>query len=90
MQESLRTEMTHGNDITLIPGRDVGELTRLQPLAERAFGGGDRPDGWFSRKLLREAIDPDLTVVAVDRSLPAVGPGDPSPWCGYLLVGRPH
>jgi GNAT superfamily N-acetyltransferase len=57
----------------------VGErLAGLEPLARRIFGEGDRPPGWFSRKLHRECVDPDLSRVVID--------DEP---VGYALVGRP-
>lgn len=58
----------------------------LERLAVRIFGAGDRPPGWFARKLAREAVDPDLSVLAV-----RTGPADHDPedsLIGYLLVGR--
>lgn len=57
-----------------------GELRGLEGLASRIFGAGDRPRGWFERKLAREAVDARLSRVAlVD--------GDPY---GYVLVGSPQ
>ena len=54
----------------------------MEPLARRIFGDGDRPAGWFARKLRREAVSPDLSLLAcegdrLDRPL------------GYLLLGAP-
>jgi ribosomal protein S18 acetylase RimI-like enzyme len=56
-------------------------LGRLEPLALEIFGTLDRAPGWFSRKLLREAVDPALSVVAVDRESRRPR--------GYLLIGAP-
>lgn len=53
-------------------------LADLQALAEASFGGRPRPPGWFARKLAREAVD-------LERSLLAFGPGDRL--VGYALTG---
>ena len=57
----------------------VGDrLAGLEPLARRIFGDGDRPQGWFARKLHRECVDPSLSrLVIADEPI------------GYALVGRP-
>lgn len=58
---------------------DAGlELADLEPLVLRIFGAGDRPPGWFRRKLAREGVDPACSSLAF-------GPGDEL--VGYLLVG---
>ena len=58
---------------------DAGrELADLEPLVLRIFGAGDRPPGWFPRKLAREGVDPACSSLAF-------GPGDEL--LGYLLVG---
>lgn len=62
----------------------VGDLRRLEPLAVRIFGPGDRPEGWFARKLHRECVDPQLSRLAVDGDAE-----DPRSWLGYVLVGTP-
>jgi len=50
----------------------------LQALVEACFAGRPRPPNWFARKLHREAV-------ALDRSLLAFGPGDRL--VGYTLTG---
>lgn len=70
----------------LRPAADDGPLARLEGVALRVFGGGDRPAGWFVRKLAREAVDPALSWLAV-----AEGAASPAPLAaihGYVLVGR--
>ena len=63
----------------LVSVRDAGiPLTTLQPLAEAVFGAQGRAQGWFARKLAREAV-------AARRSFLALGPGDVR--IGYLLIG---
>jgi len=63
----------------IVAGTEVGDLVRLQSLAEQVFGAGDRRPQWFVDKLDRECVDPALTQVAMLD-------GDP---IGYALVGRP-
>jgi predicted N-acetyltransferase YhbS len=72
--------MSELGEVEIVPARDVGELADLKPVAETIFGPGDRPAGWFERKLSREAVDPDLSVVATIAGRPY----------GYVLVGRPY
>ncbi len=72
--------------VQIVGAREVGALTRLEPLARRIFGPGDRPTGWFARKLRREHVDPQLSVVAVRAN---ADPTDPDAWRGYVLVGTP-
>jgi len=62
----------------------LGDPVRLQPLAERIFGKGDRRPDWFARKLAREHVDPRLSRIAIDGD-----PDDPHAWRGYILVGSP-
>jgi GNAT superfamily N-acetyltransferase len=64
----------------------VGSLARLEPLARRIFGEGDRPEGWFARKLDRECVDPSLSRLAIRDGGDL---DDPGAWLGYALVGRP-
>lgn len=54
------------------------DLPALEPLARQIFGAGDRPRGWFARKLVREGVEPGLCSLAF-------GTGDDP--VGYLLVG---
>lgn len=61
-------------------------LPRLARLAERVFGRGDRAPGWLARKLAREAVDPDLSILAVETGCP--GPVSDDMLLGYVLVGR--
>ncbi|MEM9460676.1 MAG: GNAT family N-acetyltransferase [Myxococcota bacterium] len=70
----------------IVPARTLGDPRRLEPLARQIFGPGDRPAGWFSRKLRRERVDPDLSPVAIEADAPA---HDPAGWLGYVLVGTP-
>ena len=72
--------------VDIVPGTEVGDLQRLQGLAEDVFGRGDRPQGWFARKLRRECVDPALTRVAV---LSGRDPTDTEAHVGYMLVGAP-
>ena len=59
---------------------DVGhDLTTLEPIARQIFGPGDRPPGWFARKLAREGVDPALSSLAF---------GTGNEVIGYLLVGH--
>ena len=53
-------------------------VPELQALAEACFAGRPRPPRWFARKLVRDAVDLDL-------SLLALGPGDAP--IGYTLTG---
>lgn len=62
------------------------DLRVLEPLARRVFGRGDRPAGWFGRKLRREQVRAELSALAV-RAEAAVE--DPEGWLGYVLVGTP-
>lgn len=73
-------------EIHTITAAELGEPDRLEGLARRVFGDGDRPAGWFARKLRREHVDPRLSPLAV-----AAGgdPHDPAAWLGYVLVGTP-
>lgn len=52
-------------------------LPRLERLARRVFGDGDRPPGWLARKLAREAVDPHLSALAL--ALDEPDPTDTSP-----------
>lgn len=53
-------------------------LHDLQVLVEACFPARPRPPNWFTRKLVREAVD-------LERSLLALGPGDIP--IGYTLTG---
>lgn len=70
--------------LRILPATVVGDLRRLESLAIRVFGAGDRPPGWFARKLHRECVDPELSRIAVDGDAE-----DPNNWKGYVLVGTP-
>jgi GNAT superfamily N-acetyltransferase len=63
--------------VRIVPATGVA-LADLQALVEACFAGRPRPTGWFARKLVREAVDRD-------RSLLAFGPGDEL--VGYTLTG---
>jgi GNAT superfamily N-acetyltransferase len=69
-----------------IAAAELGDPSRLEILARRVFGDGDRPPGWFHRKLRREHVDPRLSPVAVAAD---ADPHDPAAWLGYVLVGTP-
>lgn len=71
--------------ISIAAAREAGGLAGLQPLVEAVFGEGDRPAGWFERKLARECLDAALTRVAFVGDDPA----DPRAWIGFVLAGRP-
>lgn len=75
-----------GETVRIVSAAELGGAARLQGLAEQVFGAGDRPRGWFTRKLRRERVDDALSVVAVD---PAHPTEDPAGWLGYVLVGVP-
>jgi GNAT superfamily N-acetyltransferase len=70
----------------IVDASTIGSLQRLEPVARKIFGEGDRPEGWFARKLERECVDPSLSrlVIRDDGDL-----DDPEAWLGYALVGRP-
>lgn len=70
----------------IVDAAAVGSLVRLEPLARRIFGDGDRPRGWFERKLDRECVDANLSRL-VHRD--DAEPDDPDGWLGYALVGCP-
>lgn len=72
--------------VRIVPASEVGDVARLQGLAERVFGRRRRAPGWFTRKLRRECVRPELSVVAVRDG---ASPDDPAAWCGYVLVGAP-
>jgi GNAT superfamily N-acetyltransferase len=72
--------------LRVIPAAELGDPGRLETLARRVFGEGDRPAGWFHRKLRREHVDPRLSPVAVRAGAEA---SDPEAWLGYVLVGTP-
>jgi GNAT superfamily N-acetyltransferase len=69
-----------------ITAAELGDPGRLEVLARRVFGDGDRPAGWFPRKLRRDQVDPRLSPVAVEEG---ADPHDPAAWLGYVLVGTP-
>jgi GNAT superfamily N-acetyltransferase len=68
----------------VIPAAMVGDPLRLASLVARVFGEGDRPAGWFARKLARERVDLALSQLAIDGDAE-----DPGAWLGYVLVGAP-
>jgi GNAT superfamily N-acetyltransferase len=72
-------------DIHLWPVASIGDAARLEALARSVFGHGQRPDGWFTRKLHRECVVHSRSIV-VSRSR---DPGDAAGWVGYGLLGRP-
>ncbi len=68
-----------------MPASEVGELARLEPLARAIFGDGDREPGWFERKLWRECVVSEHSVVLTTSADPA----ERQAWIGYGLLGRP-
>ena len=60
-------------------------MARLEPLARAVFGQGQRPQGWFARKLHRECVDGPRSQL-LTRS---ADPRDPEAWVGYALLGQP-
>jgi ribosomal protein S18 acetylase RimI-like enzyme len=56
------------------------DLAELHRLFSSVFPGPRAP-GWLPRKLVRECVDADLSVIARD--------GDRGPGLGFVLVGRP-
>lgn len=70
--------------VRIVSAAEAGDLARLESLARRIFGQGDRAAGWFTRKLSRERVDPELSRLAVDGDI-----DDPAAWQGYILVGTP-
>jgi GNAT superfamily N-acetyltransferase len=71
---------------SIVPTSAIGGPARLEALAVRVFGSGDRPCGWFERKLRRERVDAELSMVAARDTAELT---DPAAWLGYVLVGRP-
>lgn len=67
---------------TLRPAADLADLADLEPVARGIFGEGDRPPGWFPRKLHRERVDPRLSVLACEGD-------DLACVVGYALIGAP-
>ncbi|MCY1006646.1 hypothetical protein OV079_14010 [Nannocystis pusilla] len=58
----------------------------LTALAEDIFGRGERAPGWFARKLEREDVDRELSVLAVAAGAPEHVPQDML--FGYFLIGQ--
>ncbi len=56
------------------------ELGALEGPFVQVFGAGDRPSGWFLRKLRREVVDPELSTIAVD---------PPDRRIGFILASAP-
>lgn len=70
-------------ELRSLRGVSVDALTRL---AESIFGRGDRAPGWLARKLAREGVDRDLSVLAVAAGAPEHVPEDML--FGYFLIGQ--
>ncbi len=70
----------------IVPLSQLGDPLRLEPLARRIFGDGDRPAGWFGRKLRREWVDAALSPVAMPAD---TTDDDLGAALGYVLVGTP-
>ena len=73
-------------NVRIVPLDTLPQPRRLATVAEAVFGAGQRPDGWFARKLRRECVDTSLSPVAID---PDRDPDDVLGWLGYVLVGTP-
>ncbi|PCC66581.1 Ribosomal protein S18 acetylase RimI [Nannocystis exedens] len=58
----------------------------LTALAEDIFGRGERAPGWFARKLEREGVDRERSVLAVAAGAPEHVPHDML--FGYFLIGQ--
>lgn len=71
-------------DVELRSLRGVA-IDALARLSEAIFGRGDRAPGWFERKLAREGVDLDRSVLAVAAGAPGHVPEDML--FGYFLVG---
>jgi ribosomal protein S18 acetylase RimI-like enzyme len=63
--------------VRIVPAADIA-VAELQTLVEACFAGRPREPEWLARKLVREAVDRE-------RSLLALGPGDQA--IGYTLAG---
>ncbi|MCB9702107.1 MAG: GNAT family N-acetyltransferase [Myxococcales bacterium] len=64
---------------TIVGADALADLASLEPIARAIFGEGDRPAGWFERKLRRERVDPRLSVIAREGASIV----------GYALLGAP-
>ena len=62
----------------LAANQAVDNLHDLEGIAEQIFGSSNRPKGWFHRKLQREGVDSQLSVIARQGAR----------ICGYILLGR--
>ncbi|TPV92451.1 MAG: GNAT family N-acetyltransferase [Myxococcales bacterium FL481] len=81
----------NADKLELLTLAQLPDREQVQRLAERVFGSGDRPRGWFARKLQRECIDNDMSFVAADtRGVPLqTACEDPQGWYGMVLVNAP-
>lgn len=70
----------------IVSASEAGGLLRLETMALKIFGRGDRPKGWFERKLRRECVDAALSRLAVSKGGAS---DDPAAWLGYVLIGAP-
>lgn len=85
MSTRHRTSVNLPPPLRIVPALEAGSLAELEPVARAIFGDGNRPRGWFERKLKRECVDPRLSMVAVRGDH-----GSLSTRCvGYALVGTP-
>ncbi len=73
------------DDVRIVSAACIGDLNRLEPLVRAVFGEGRRAQGWFGRKLHRECVVPDGSVVLTH----ADDPCDDAGWIGYGLLGLP-
>jgi ribosomal protein S18 acetylase RimI-like enzyme len=73
------------DDVRIASAAEIGGAARLEGAWLRAFGPGDRPAGWFRRKLARERVDDELSQVAIATS---GDPRSPRSWRGFVLAGR--
>lgn len=71
--------------VRIASAAEIGGAARLEGVWLRAFGAGDRPLGWFARKLARERVDDELSQVAIATD---GDPRSPRSWLGFVLAGR--
>lgn len=72
-------------EVRLVPANAVSDLRRLESLARAVFGDGQRPPGWFERKLHRECVSASHSWLLTT----AAQADDARGWVGYGLLGTP-
>ncbi|MEM6295623.1 MAG: GNAT family N-acetyltransferase [Myxococcota bacterium] len=73
------------DEVRVVSAAAIGDLNRLEPLARAVFGEGRRAPQWFHRKLYRECVAADASVLLTR----ADDPRDDAGWVGYGLLGWP-